>query len=236
MLNRPAGAIDNLARSTTMNRSDMRGLYPIVDVDALASAGLPALPFAEHLLAAGPPLLQLRAKGASARDTLALLRALLPLCKNANVLLFANDRPDLALLAGCDGVHVGQDDLPIDEVRRIAPNLKVGVSTHDIPELERALAERPDYVAFGPVFATSSKQNPNAVVGSKGLARAAELARAAWCPLCAIGGIEASNVEQVAPHADLTAVISALLPVGEETLDDVSEKAKRLSRALGGLS
>ena len=155
----------------------MTGLYPIVDLDALARAGLSPLAFAERVLLARPSLLQLRAKHASARDTLALLDALKPLCQRAGTLLFANDRADLALLAGADGVHVGQDDLPLAAVRRFAPSLKVGVSTHDFAQLERALLERPDYVAFGPVFETQSKLRPDTVVGLSGLSGAATRAR-----------------------------------------------------------
>src|SRR5262245_37247673 len=132
-----------------------RGLYPIVDVGTLSARGLSIVDFAARVLAARPTLLQLRAKALGARETLELLRALAPRCGEAGTLLFANDRPDLAVLAGADGVHVGQSDLEVGEVRRFAPSLKVGVSTHSTSELEAALAQRPDYVAFGPVFATA---------------------------------------------------------------------------------
>lgn len=210
----------------------MRGLYPIIDLDALAARDLPPLPVARAVLAARPALIQLRAKHASPRDTLALLRVLGGPCREAGVLLFANDRPDLALAAGCDGVHVGQDDLPCDAVRRIAPSLRVGVSTHDLSQLDAALAARPDYVAFGPVFATSSKQGADAVVGLDGLARAGRAARAAGIPLCAIGGVDAERVGQIAEHADLAAVIGALLPA-DGSLDAITARARELSDAFG---
>jgi thiamine-phosphate pyrophosphorylase len=209
----------------------LRGLYPIVDLDTLRERGISPLPFAERVLATYPPVLQLRAKSAGGRATLELLRALLPLCRNTGTALFANDRPDLALLAGADGVHVGQDDVPLAEVRRFAPSLRVGVSTHDIEQLEAALAERPDYVAFGPVFATPSKQNHEPAVGLEGLARAHELARPANVPLVAIGGIDLERVRAVRGLAELVAVIGVLVPAGA-TLDVVSERTLALQREL----
>jgi thiamine-phosphate pyrophosphorylase len=209
----------------------LRGLYPIIDLETLEQRGIPPIAFAERVLAAYPPVLQLRAKSTGGRATLELLRTLLPLCRNAGTALFANDRPDLALLAGADGVHVGQDDVPLAEVRRFAPSLRVGVSTHDFEELERTLAERPDYVAFGPVFATPSKRNHEPVVGLAGLARAHELARAANVPLVAIGGIDLERMRAVREHAELAAVIGALLPQGA-SLDAVSERTLALQRVL----
>src|SRR5579883_2868346 len=101
----------------------MRGLYAIADLAALAARRIDPLAFADAVLAARPAALQLRAKEAPPRDTLALLRALAPRCHGAGVPLVANDRPDLAVLAGCDAVHVGQDDMPVDRVLRIAPGL-----------------------------------------------------------------------------------------------------------------
>ena len=214
----------------------MRGLYPIVDVDSLRQLGnapLSITDFAECVLAARPPLLQLRAKQSGARDTLELLRALRPLCARAGTRLIANDRPDLALLAECDGVHVGQNDLPLATVREIAPGLLVGVSTHDSAQLAAALAEKPDYVAFGPVFDTASKERPDPSVGLAGLAEAYAAARAAQVPLVAIGGINLARAEQVAAHCDLAAVIAALIP-NPGSLAGVTEAARALHAALGG--
>src|SRR5688572_585280 len=107
----------------------MRGLYPIVDLDSLSKNGVAALELTAAVLSARPPLLQLRAKHQTPREVLELLRRVRPLCRAAGTLLFANDRPDLALLAEADGVHVGQDDLPLEDVRRLPGSLRVGVST-----------------------------------------------------------------------------------------------------------
>lgn len=216
----------------------LRGLYPIIDLDTLERLALAPLAFAERVLAAQPPLVQLRAKSAGGRATLDLLRALVPLCRARGTLLFANDRPDLAVLAGADGVHVGQEDLPVAEVRRFAAGLRVGVSTHDLIQLERALAERPDYVAFGPVFATPSKRNHEPVVGVDGLERAHELARAAKVPLVAIGGIDLERARVAGAHAEVVSVIGALLPtgaaMGAPSFDTVTERALALHRAIIG--
>jgi thiamine-phosphate pyrophosphorylase len=207
----------------------MRGLYAIVDVDFLRRAGISPLPFAEAVLSAKPAVLQLRAKSEGARATLSLLDALVPLCRAAGVPLFANDRPDLAVLSGCDGVHVGQTDLTVADVRRFAPSLRIGISTHDPAQLAAALASRPDYVAYGPVFSTSSKENPDPVVGLEGLASAARLSAAAHVPLVAIGGIDVARARDVARVANLAAVISALLPA--DGLAGVAARSAELVRA-----
>ncbi len=209
----------------------MSGLYPIIDVDSLAALKLPVLDYARALLQIRPPLVQLRAKHLSARETLELLRALRPLCPRGTTQLFANDRPDLALLADCDGVHVGQEDLPVAAVREFAPALKIGVSTHSLEQLDAALQARPDYVAFGPVFATESKARPDPVVGVEALAEAARRARAQACGIVAIGGINATNAAKLAGQPVLAAVIAALLPPDGD-LDAVPELARSLQAAL----
>jgi thiamine-phosphate pyrophosphorylase len=190
----------------------MRGLYAIVDVGALAVHGLDPIAFGEAVLSVGPAALQLRAKDLPPREVLALLRELAPGCRRAGVPLVANDRPDLAILAGCDGVHVGQTDVPIERVRRLAPSMAVGVSTHTIDQLDAALAARPTYVAFGPVFTTSTKSNPDPVVGVDALRAAHERAMAVGVPLVAVGGITLERARGMTGAAEAIAVISSLLP------------------------
>jgi thiamine-phosphate pyrophosphorylase len=206
----------------------VKGLYAILDLDLSSQRGLDPLALAAELLAARPAALQLRAKSAGARDTLALLRELTVRAAPLAVPIFANDRPDLALLAGCAGVHVGRSDLTPSDVRQLAPQLAVGVSTHDLSQLEQALVERPAYIAFGPIFRTSSKHDPEPVVGLTALAHAARRCRAAGIPLVAIGGITRDNLAEVAPHADLIAVISALVPA--DGLPGVRREAAALQR------
>ena len=209
-----------------------RGLYAIVDVSSLERRRIDPLRFARAVLAGGPALLQLRAKGLGARDTLDLLRRLVPLCRAAGVPCFANDRPDLAALAGCDGVHVGQEDLPVAEARKVAPGLLVGVSTHSPAQVEEALRAGPSYIAVGPVFPTSSKENPDPVVGLD-LVRSA--VAAASCPVVAIGGIDLPRAALIAGAGSLAAVIGALLPDGEDVAQ-VTGRTLELGRILRGTS
>ena len=213
----------------------MRGLYAIVDVGTLTAARIDPLRFAESVLSARPCALQLRAKDVPAREVLALLRAMVPLCRRAKVPLVANDRADLASFAGCDIVHIGQEDIPVDLVRRIASGLGVGISTHTIPQLQLALAARPTYVAFGPVFHTTTKANPSPSVGLDGLREAATLAKAAGIPLVAIGGITLERASEVAAIADAAAVVAALMPGASRDVDvfaDVARRAQVLQDAL----
>jgi thiamine-phosphate pyrophosphorylase len=216
----------------------MRGLYAIADVATLDRRGLDPVRFAEAILAARPAALQLRDKMSGARRTLELLRALAPLASRAGVPLFANDRPDLGLLARCDGVHVGQDDVPVALVRTVAPGLRVGLSTHDAAQVEAALDERPDYLAIGPVFPTASKDRPSPIVGLAELAALAARVRAAQhgLPVVAIGGIALETARAVGAIADAVAVIGALLPEGSgpELYDAVSERARALQVAIVG--
>lgn len=207
----------------------MSRLYPILDLTALSRANLDPFAFCERVAYAQPPLLQLRAKHAPARIVLDLARRLHPLCKRFDVRLFVNDRPDLAVLAGADGVHVGQDDVSVDEVRQLAPSLQVGVSTHDMDQLTRALAARPSYVAFGPIFPTASKDNPDPVVGLGALERARELAGAAGVRLVAIGGIDLERAPLLSKLDVDAAVISALIG---PTLADVESRAAELDHVL----
>jgi thiamine-phosphate pyrophosphorylase len=222
-----------------------RGLYAILDLDAWGSRGVDLvadrralLDVASALLRARPSMLQLRAKHAGARDVLALLRALAPAAAAASVPLVANDRIDLALLAGVPFAHLGQDDLPLADARRIAPSLSLGRSTHDAAQLAAELAACPAYVAFGPVFTTTSKRDPSPTVGLAPLAEAARLAGAAGIPLVAIGGITRENVaEVVAAGVRWAAVISDLVAVdagGAPAIEEIERRARVLDDALRG--
>lgn len=206
------------------------GLYAIVDVDTLAHASREPRDFARRVLAAGPiAALQLRAKSLGAGAMLDLARSLAPMCREAGVLFFVNDRPDVAALAGADGVHVGMQDLPVAAARQAAPGLLVGVSTHDDDELSTALETDADYLAFGPVWGTRSKHDPAPTVGVARLAQA--VARAGGRPVVAIGSVTLARApEVVAAGATMGAVISALV------VDDarVTDTARELHRALGG--
>jgi len=212
-----------------------RGLYAIVDLTQLALHALDPVRFAQAVLVARPAALQVRAKELAARELLGLLRAIGSLCRVARVPMVANDRVDLAVLAGCDYVHVGQDDLSVERVHRVAPGLGVGLSTHTHEQLAEALTMRPDYVAYGPVFATTSKQNPDPCVGLEGLAQASARAREAGVTLVAIGGVTLERAPELRQWADASAAIHALLPTSKDApYQEVTARAVALHAALGG--
>jgi thiamine-phosphate pyrophosphorylase len=183
-------------------------LYPIVDAACFSSTEDLAI-FAEGLVAAGCTLLQYRNKRGNPRVMLEQARELKKHVGGA-VRLIMNDRADLCLAAEFDGVHVGQDDLSPEAVRRIiGPDRWLGVSTHNPEQLREARKTSADYLAVGPVFSTSSKEKPDPVVGLEGVRRARQLTRK---PLVAIGGITRANAASVIEAgADSVAVISDLL-------------------------
>ncbi len=183
-------------------------LYPILDPACFPDAeGVFAA--AEEVAAAGCTLLQYRNKSGNARRMLEEARQLRARL-GASVRLIMNDRADLCLAAGFDGLHVGQDDLLPDSARRIIGTARwLGVSTHNPEQLAEADKTSADYLAIGPIFATTSKANPDPVIGLEGIRRARELTRK---PLVAIGGITRANARFVVEAgADAVAVISDLL-------------------------
>jgi thiamine-phosphate pyrophosphorylase len=183
-------------------------LYPILDPACFPdAAGMFAA--AEQLAAAGCTLLQYRNKYGNARLMLEQARELRARL-GASVKFIMNDRADLCLAAGFDGLHLGQDDLSPESARTIIGGERwLGVSNHNPEQLADADKTSADYLAIGPVFATSSKANPDPVVGLEGVRRARELTRK---PLVAIGGITRANARSVIDAgADAVAVISDLL-------------------------
>jgi thiamine-phosphate pyrophosphorylase len=187
-------------------------LYPILDYSCFASAADPTkavLDFARAIHAAGVNWLQYRNKSGNSREMLAHARELRRVL-GAEFTLIMNDRADLSLAADFDGVHVGQDDLPVDAVRRIVgSDLIVGTSTHNPEQLRFADQTETDYLAIGPVFATSSKANPDPVVGLEGVRLARSLTTKS---LVAVGGITRANCRSVlGAGADAVAVISDLV-------------------------
>jgi len=189
-------------------------LYPILDADALARASVPLATAAHALQDAGVRWLQYRDKQASDAEMVEKMRQLRAVFPAGEAVLLLNDRVALCAAAGADGVHIGQEDMPPAEARRILGRERLlGVSTHNVVQLRAALATgAPDYLAIGPVFATSSKDNPDPVVGLEGVKAARALTR---LPLVAIGGITGENGREVIEAgADAVAVISALLPQG----------------------
>jgi len=183
-------------------------LYLVADAGFAAGRDLPALVGAA--VEGGVTVVQLRAKGLAARDFLDLARRVAGRLTAAKVPLLINDRADIAAACGADGVHLGQEDLPVQEARRIVGEGRIiGISVNTLEEALEAERSGADYIGLGPVFPTSTKDTPLAVVGLKGVAR---LKRALTIPVVAIGGITVSRAGGLArAGADGMAVVSAVL-------------------------
>ena len=200
-------------------------LYVILDAALLTQ---PETQVARTLADAGVRLLQYRNKSASARELLEKSRALAAELSSRQVTFIVNDRPDVAVLAGAGGVHVGQDDLSVEAARRVVGDAAlVGISTHNPAQFQSAAATSADYIAIGPIFATSSKANPDPVVGIETLR---EVRRLTEKPIVAIGGVTLERAPEVlAAGADSVAVISDILRA-----EDPADRARQYIELLEG--
>ncbi len=189
-----------------------------------------------QLLAGGARLIQLRDKEANAKELLDAARACLQLTRAAGAVLIINDRVDVALAANADGVHLGQNDLAIEEARELlGPDKIIGVSTHSLEQFHLAFETSADYLAVGPVFTTTTKENPDPVVGLELVREARALTDR---PLVAIGGITLERAPAVvAAGADCVAVIAALYPltglINPTDKPDIAGSARALIAVLG---
>ena len=194
-----------------MKRLVLPRLYVILDAALLT---VPETDCAQELATAGVRLLQYRNKRASARELFETSKKLLLLLSPLRVSLVVNDRPDVAAVAGANGVHVGQEDLGVEEVRRVVGAEKlVGVSTHNLEQFERAAASSVDYIAVGPIFTTGTKSNLDPVVGTQFIREVRPLTDK---PIVAIGGITLQRAPEIIESgADSVAVISDILRAPE---------------------
>jgi thiamine-phosphate pyrophosphorylase len=185
-------------------------VYPILDTESLSARGILLETAAAAFLDGGAGILQIRHKGHWSRDTFESARQVARLCRESGVPLIVNDRADVALLLE-SGLHVGQDDLPPRDARRLmGSDAVVGFSSHNPQQLCAAGGEPVDYVALGPIFATVSKRNPDPVTGVEEVRRCRTLLEK---PLVAIGGITLANaLDVLRAGADSVAVIGGLLP------------------------
>lgn len=196
-------------------------------IDPAQTGGRGAIAVVETLLAAGVTLIQCRDKQASARQLFEMSREIGERVRHAGGIFIVNDRADVARAADADGVHLGQDDLPVELARRVlGPGKWIGYSTHRQAQLIEADQSSADYIAFGPIFPTRSKEKPEPVVGLEGLREA----RKATCkPLVAIGGISLETARAVLEAgADSVAVMSGLL-----SAPDIGERAREFLRVIG---
>jgi len=206
--------------------SNIRGLYVIIDPGACR--GRDPVEVARLALEGGASMLQWRDKRREKGDQLPQARALRELCRQHEALFIVNDYVDLALAVGAAGVHLGQHDLPVEAVRGIVPEgFIIGVSTNSAAEARAAEAASASYVAVGAIFPTASKAPERTRAASPAVLR--EVKSAVSVPVVAIGGIDASNVDEViAAGADGVAVISAVCGA-----DDVRAAAAELCQRIG---
>jgi thiamine-phosphate pyrophosphorylase len=185
-------------------------VYPIVDTESLSARHISLETAAAAFLEGGAGILQIRHKAHWTRAIFESTRVIARLCREAGATFVVNDRADIAMLVDA-GVHVGQDDLTPRDVRKLIGSEPVlGYSSHNMQQLCAAGGEPVDYVAFGPVYPTASKQNPDPVVGLDEIRRCRPLLEK---PLVAIGGITLENAQSVLDAgADSLAVIAGLIP------------------------
>jgi thiamine-phosphate pyrophosphorylase len=214
-------------------------VYPILDTAALDRVGIGIVEAAEAFLEGGAQILQFRHKAFWSRDIFAEAEKVAGLCGEAHALFIVNDRADYAALLGA-GLHLGQDDLaPTDARRVVAPGTPIGFSAHNPDQMRAAASEPIDYVAFGPIFQTASKDRPNPTVGIETLRTVRALTGR---PLVAIGGITRDNAALCwKAGADAVAIIADLLPLSctKQTLRDRMTEWGRLDtcgRLVIGLS
>ena len=195
-------------------RARLRGLYAIVARPGEAAAAI----------AGGAGVVQVRVKDLPAGEILAIARETVALARG-RALVLVNDRADLALLSGADGVHVGDEDLPVPDARRLlGPDLLVGRTTRTLEEARAAIADGADHVGFGPIFATTTKALS---VPPRGLGMLREVAAALGAPVVAIGGIALEGIGDVArAGAACAAVVGAIFGAG-----DAAANARALAAA-----
>jgi thiamine-phosphate pyrophosphorylase len=185
----------------------------------------PWLEVAQAAIAGGADCLQLREKNLDGGEFLRRAKELVSLCRKTGVISIINDRPDIAVLSGADGVHVGQDDLPASEARKIVGREKiVGVSTHCIEHAQKAVRDGADYIGVGPVFRSSTK--PREIL--PGLEYAKEISQKIRLPAVAIAGISSENVDEVLRTGIRRVAITAAIT----GCDDVKSAAERIKRKL----
>lgn len=201
-------------------------LYAIAD-----TLGRPELSFvdlAEKICAGGAMLLQLRVKELPTREFLSVAHAVRAICRRYGCTLIVNDRADIALAVGADGVHLGQEDVPLAAARKVlGPDKVIGISTHDPAQARAAAGDGADYIGFGPLFGTGTKATGYT---ARGLDQLREIRALVSLPIVAIGGITAERASAaLAAGADAVAMISDIV-----LAPDVSAKVAGVLRGLTG--
>jgi thiamine-phosphate pyrophosphorylase len=205
-------------------------VYPITDPNL---SGLSHAEQIDRLIAGGATLIQFRDKQAASRDFYRQAEAALKIARQYDVRLIINDRVDVALALGADGVHLGQQDMPVEAARRLlGERAIVGISTHNLEQAKLAANMPADYVAFGPIFATSTKENPDPIAGLEALRGVRTIVSA--LPLVAIGGITLANAEEAwKAGADIVSSIAALVSDPSRIPENMGEMLAKSRAGIG---
>lgn len=204
-------------------------LFQTVDIYPVTcerlSNGRSDLEILEGLIQGGARLVQLREKNLCERDFFKLAERFRKRTTEAGMLLIINDRVDLAIAVGADGVHLGQEDFPVPAARRIGPDLLIGASSHDLREALRAQQQGADYVNIGPIFPTGTKEGIEYFLGPEAIR---EIAPHLGIPFTVMGGIKESNIDEVlSAGARRIAVVTAITQA-----PDVAEAVRTLRRKI----
>jgi thiamine-phosphate pyrophosphorylase len=194
-------------------------LYGILDTGYVAPDNMPSM--TEQLLHGGIQILQLRAKKSSEAEIIEMAQKIIPIVRAAGGIFLINDYPHLVPIVGADGVHIGQNDKSVAEARHLAGERAIiGLSTHSLEQVEQALPQKPDYIGFGPLFATPTKPDYRPI----GLADIVRVQAMVPFPVFCIGGITLETIPRViAAGAQRLVVVSDLL-----TAKDPSARARQL--------
>jgi thiamine-phosphate pyrophosphorylase len=201
-----------LEKVVAMTRKERKARFDEIDVYPVTyerlSAGRSNLEVLDAVIRGGARIIQLREKEHSKRDLYRLALSFREISATAGMLLIINDHLDIALAVGADGVHLGQDDLPLAAARRLAPDLLIGVSTHSLDEALEAEREGADYVNIGPIFPTTTKAGVDRGLGPEAIGI---IASRISVPFTVMGGIASANLDQVlARGARRIAMITAI--------------------------
>ncbi len=201
----------------------IRGVYLILDPEQ--TAGRTAVAVAEAAIRGGVQAIQWRQKGGSLRACWTEIEQVRDLCQERGVRFLINDRMDVALAVGADGVHLGQDDLPLSTARQLLPNGIIGISVSNVAQAEPAVSGGADYLGIGPIYSTRSKVDAAAPLGPEAVT---EIRNRTALPLVAIGGITVENAPAVRDAgADTLAVIAAIAGA-----PDMEAAARQLVRVM----
>ena len=211
-----------------MSRFCQAGLY-LVTSQSL-SRGRSTVDIVRAALAGGVRLIQLREKELSARRFVELARTVRALTAEAGALLIVNDRLDVALAVGADGVHLGQDDLPVDEARRLAPDLVIGASSHSVEEAAAAERLGASYVNIGPLFATQTKAWGGEYLGLEGLRG---ISQAVGIPFTVMGGIKREHIPSLVQAGARTIALVTAVTAAENPERAARELLQTIQDAIG---